>query len=370
MFASPADLGRSKYVRTTVKRLSRSGLARSRSIPAGSTLFVCIGSTIGKVGLATEELATNQQINSIIPGAEIDSEYLYYAATTLSSVVRSRAGEQAVPLVNKSEFSAFEILLPRSDEQCRIASSLRDADDLIAALERMIAKKQAIARGVIQELLTGRTRLPGYSTQWRQARVADLLEFKNGLNKASRYFGSGTPIVNFMDVMNGPIVTARDVGGKVTLTRDEIKRFSARRGDIFFTRTSEVVEEVGTAAALIDYIPHAVFSGFILRGRPRTTEVDSRFLAHLFQLAAVRKQVLSTATYTTRALTNGGSLGRVTVNLPAVEEQSAIADVIADIDHEIGLLRERLAKARDVKLGMARELLTGHTRLPAKECAA
>src|SRR4051794_37822190 len=67
LFVSPADLGRSKYVRTTSKMLSKLGFARSRGVPAGSTLFVCIGSTIGKVGLAAKQLATNQQINAIVP---------------------------------------------------------------------------------------------------------------------------------------------------------------------------------------------------------------------------------------------------------------------------------------------------------------
>src|SRR5262249_13005302 len=159
------------------------------------------GSTIGKVGLAAKDLATNQQINSIIPNDRVDSEYLYYAATTLSDVVREQAGEQAVPILNKSRFSEFEILLPQLPEQRTIASCLADADDLISSLERSIIKREAIKQGMMQELLTGRIRLPGFNEPWKPELVADLLEFKNGLNKAGQYFGHGTPIVNFMDVM-------------------------------------------------------------------------------------------------------------------------------------------------------------------------
>src|SRR4051794_35810146 len=95
MFAGPADLGRSKYIKTTAKMLSKKGIELKRAIRAGSTLFVFIGSTIGKVGLAASELATNQQINSIVPSDRIDQESLYYAATVLSSFVRDQAGEQA-----------------------------------------------------------------------------------------------------------------------------------------------------------------------------------------------------------------------------------------------------------------------------------
>ena len=160
LFASPADLGRSKYVTTTEKMLSNKGFARSRRVPAGSTLFVCIGSTIGKVGIAAQDLATNQQINSIIPHNDVDAEYLYYAATTLSSLIREQAGEQAVPLVNKSQFSMFEILLPPYPEQQAIASTLADTDDEIAALQTRLQKALAIKQGMMQQLLTGRTRLP------------------------------------------------------------------------------------------------------------------------------------------------------------------------------------------------------------------
>ncbi len=170
-----------------------------------------------------------------------------------------------------------------------------------------------------------------------------------------------------MDVMNGPIINAEDVDGRVTLVADEIRRFSARRGDLFFTRTSETVGEVGTAATLVDDICDATFSGFILRGRPKTTELDSRFMAHLFQLDVVRQQIMSSATYTTRALTNGRSLSSILVRLPDAEEQCAIADLVADVDGEIAVLRRRHEKACALKQGMMQELLTGRTRQSVRE---
>lgn len=217
----------------------------------------------------------------------------------------------------------------------------------------------------MHELLTGRSRLPGYSGPWTERPVSELLEFKNGLNKASQYFGHGTPIVNFMDVMQAPVITAERVEGLVSLSRDEIARFSARRGDMFFTRTSESVDEIGTAAVLVDHIPDAVFSGFVLRGRPIAT-VNTTFLAYQFQLPSVRRQVVATASYTTRALTNGGSLGRVRVLVPSEDEQAAVVAVVADAAAELEALERRLASARAIKTGMMQELLTGRTRLPVE----
>jgi type I restriction enzyme S subunit len=287
--------------------------------------------------------------------------------TNFATSVSARSG---IPKINRAELSEYRMPVPPAQEQRAIGRALDDVDDLVATLEQLINKKQAIKQGLMQQLLTGRTRLPNFADSWRTTETGSLLEFKNGLNKASEFFGSGTPIVNFMDVMNGPTISAADLEGRVTLTRDEVKRFSAKRGDLFFTRTSETIEEVGTAAVLVDDVPDASFSGFILRGRPRSSECDSRFLAYMFQIEQVRRQVTAAATYTTRALTNGRSLGRVILQVPPLEEQRAISSVLRDGDAQIFALRERIKKARRVKQGMMQELLTGRTRIPTDEAVS
>ncbi|MFF3372626.1 restriction endonuclease subunit S [Streptomyces sp. NPDC002680] len=315
----------------------------------------------------------NQRIGRIrAKSDEVSLKYLYYVFNSFEfrkSVAETAAGTK-VKHTSPVKLGTVEILLPPRGEQDRIAGKLDDCDDMILGLERLIAKKQEIKQGFMQQLLTGRSRLPGFTAPWEEDSVGSFLEFKNGLNKGSEFFGSGTPIVNFMDVMNGPLITATDLLGRVTLSRDERRRFSAKKGDIFFTRTSETVEEVGTAAVLVEDVQDAAFSGFILRGRPRATDCDPRFLAYLFQTDRVRRQVTSAATYTTRALTNGRSLSRIVVQVPSLDEQRAIGSVLEDNESELSALEERLKKAVDIKLGMMQQLLTGRTRLPVKEGAA
>lgn len=194
--------------------------------------------------------------------------------------------------------------------------------------------------------------------------LSDLLTFKNGLNKGRAFFGSGTPIVNFMDVIRHTVIRRRDVTGRVTVTPDEAKRYSAKMHDFLFTRTSESVEEIGTPALLVDSIPNAVFSGFVLRGRLKRRDVVPEFLIRALQTQSARDQIISTATYTTRALTNGRSLGRVLVALPTVDEQKAIARALRDVDGLIDAMKLRLAKSRALRQGMMHELLAGHVRLP------
>ena len=115
---------------------------------------------------------------------------------------------------------------------------------------------------------------------------------------------------------------------------------------------------------LADDIPSASFSGFLLRGRLKVRTVDPTFLAMVFHLKYVRRQIIASASYTTRALTNGRSIGRVGITLPVLDEQRAIVEILHHADAEIESLDRRLVSAQAVKQGMMQELLDGRTRLP------
>ena len=123
---------------------------------------------------------------------------------------------------------------------------------------------------------------------WEAVLLGDLFVFKNGLNKAKSYFGSGTPIVNYMDVYERPGLRPDDLLGRASLTPEEIRNFKVRRGDVFFTRTSETVEEIGVASVML-YEPYdTVFSGFVLRARPRDGRLNNRYKQYCFASRVVR----------------------------------------------------------------------------------
>jgi len=159
LFVSPVDLGKGKFIFTTEKRLSKAGFMISRQFPKGSILFTCIGSTIGKVGIAPVELTSNQQINAIFPSTNYLSDYLYYSLCLLAPKIRAMASEQAVPIINKAQFSNTIVMFPQLIEQIAITAILDDMDSEIAALEIRRDKTRALKQGMMQELLTGRIRL-------------------------------------------------------------------------------------------------------------------------------------------------------------------------------------------------------------------
>jgi type I restriction enzyme S subunit len=372
MFVSPADLGRSKYVMTTAKLLSKRGFARCRRVPAGSTLFVCIGSTIGKVGIAGRDLATNQQINAVIPNRNIDPEYLYYAATTLSATVRRQAGEQAVPLVNKTQFGVFEILLPSRREQRQVAQALSSADDLVEALERLITKKEAIKQGTMQELLTGRTRLPGFSDPWRLMKLGDHVTYVRtvplsrdqlDVNSSLRYLHYGdihTRTSVFLDAAREsmPRATARLAGraGRLGV------------GDLVFADASEDTAGVGKSVEISGVPPSGVIAGLhTVAARFDRSVLADGFKAYIQFIPSFRHSLLRLVAGTKVLATTRSYLSSIDIELPSVDEQRAISAALIACDYEISVLGQRLEKARCVKQGMAQELLTGRTRLPLTE---
>lgn len=198
---------------------------------------------------------------------------------------------------------------------------------------------------------------------WDAVPLGDLFTFKNGLNKAKKFFGYGTPIVNYMDVFRHPGLRLDRIEGRVDVSKSELEAFEVRKGDVFFTRTSETVEEIGVAAAMLDPAKDTVFSGFVLRARPRDERLDDLFKAYCFSPRYFRRQVVARASYTTRALTNGRSLSAAILAVPPVAEQQAIAEALSDIDASITHSHELIAKKRDLRVGTIQRLVTGQTRL-------
>ena len=217
-----------------------------------------------------------------------------------------------------------------------------------------------------QKFSTGykQTNLGPLPNTWEAVLLRDLFVFKNGLNKSKRFFGSGTPIVNYMDVFEHQGLRPGDLSGRVSLTPEEIRNFDVQRGDVFFTRTSETVEEIGVASVML-YVPHdTVFSGFVLRARPRDGRLNDHYKQYCFAHRDVRSQIISNATYTTRALTNGRTLSTVWIAVPPIPEQRAIAEALSDIDGLLNALDALIAKKQAIKQATMQQLLTGKTHLP------
>jgi len=152
MFVSPADISDIKFVTSTKTTLSDKGYSKARKIPENSVLFVCIGSTIGKVAQNKYECATNQQINAIVPFKDNINDFVYYVLELNSVRIAKLAGKQAVPIINKSLFSSVVVNIPFSKEQEKIATHLSSIDELITAQSKKVELLKLHKKGLLQGL--------------------------------------------------------------------------------------------------------------------------------------------------------------------------------------------------------------------------
>lgn len=331
----------------------------------GDIVYSKIRPYLRKAILADFQGLCSADMYPLSPAEDVSSAFIVAVLLghRFSTFAISKSARSGIPKINREELAQFTVALPPLPEQRAIAGGLRDVDSLVGGLEKLIAKKRDLKQAAMQQLLTGQTRLPGFSGEWDFPALGDLFSFKNGLNKAREFFGYGTPIVNYMDVYEKRGIFAHDLQGRVSLSNQELRAFDVRRGDVFFTRTSETADEVGKTSVMLDEPKQTVFSGFVLRARPRNNNLIDQFKKYCFSTNSVRRQITSQSTETTRALTNGRYLSAVMIALPPRYEQTAIAEVLSDMDTEIAALEERLTKTRALKQGMMQELLTGRTRL-------
>jgi len=159
LWASPIDFEGEKYITQTNSMLSEKGLSISRKIPKDAVLVVCIGSTIGKIGMASVEMSTNQQINSIICN-NVDSNFIYYQLQQNNYLIKNRSNQSAVPIINKTEFGKFKLILPNEiQKQQKIATILSNIDSKITSQEQYKEKLQKLKKSLMQKLLTGEVRV-------------------------------------------------------------------------------------------------------------------------------------------------------------------------------------------------------------------
>ncbi len=185
--------------------------------------------------------------------------------------------------------------------------------------------------------------------EWAEHTLGDIFKFKNGLNKEKEAFGQGTPIVNYTDVWKKRGLKAKDIKGRVVLSKNEIQNYEAKCGDVFFTRTSETIDEIGYSSVLLEDIENAVFSGFVLRARPYNNLVSREYHQYCYSEPLMRQEIIKRSSMTTRALTSGPMLSQVAINLPSHREQSKIAEILMKWDEAIELYNQYIEKLKQLK---------------------
>ena len=179
LWASPADLGTHKLISETKTKLSSKGFTKTRPLSKGSVLVTCIGSTIGKTGMATREMSTNQQINSIVVNENNDNEFVYYVVQSAFPHYLSSIAVQAVPIISKSSFELLPSKRPSLQEQNKIGKFLSLLDERISTQHRLIEDLKKFKCAIVEKLYS---EIQGKEYSYRQ-----LFEIINERNSRLEY---------------------------------------------------------------------------------------------------------------------------------------------------------------------------------------
>lgn len=358
LFVSPADLGSEKYIVCTQKRLSNEGFNKSRKFPKGSILFTCIGSSIGKVGIASRELTSNQQINAIIVNNDNYNEFLFYQLENELNRIRLLAGEQAVPIINKSQFESIKVRSTSLPEQKAIAQLLSTWDKAIQSTEKLITQKELRKKWLMQQLLTGKKRLKGFSGEWKEINFRDI---------ANRITRRNTDLCNNVVTISAQrgFVRQEDFFNKRVASETLTNYFLVNRGEFCYNKSYSNGYPMGAFKRLDNLEKAVVTTLYICFGLKENCSSD--FMVNFFESGAMNRGLMKIAQEGGRAhgLLNIGieDFFALKLTIPPKEEQTAIAQVLQAADKEITLLKAKSEKLREQKKGLMQVLLTGKKRL-------
>lgn len=289
----------------------------------------------------------------------------------ISEIENASVGSTMINL-NQGTLSNLLIPVPRAvAEQQAIAEALSDADALIESLEQLLAKKRRIKQSAMQELLTGQRRLPGFSGEWHTKALGELFDFSGGFTASRDQLGAA----GYCYLHYGDIHTSNKAYVDVHAEFQELPKLAVplkkvgsasllNDGDVVFVDASE--DDEGTSKHMVVVNPENIpfISGLhTIVAKSKTGELANLYKRYCFQTAPVKVQFRFFAVGTKVTGVSKSNIGKITISFPAIEEQTAIATVLADMDAEIAALEAKLAKARHLKQGMMQELLTGRIRL-------
>ena len=298
------------------------------------------GALCGNVTFVSGRFYASEHAIVVTPKKETDIKFMSYVLYDMNLNQYSESSAQ--PGLSVKKLLELEYPIPQNkEEQTAIAEALSDIDGLISSLKKLIEKKKAIKQGAMQELLTGKKRLPGFSGEWSNLRIEEIANLHDNLRvpveKSMRekgnipYYGAN----GIQDYVNGYTHN----GSYVLIAEDganDLQEYPIRyaSGKMWVNNHVHVLDGKNSVS-------------------------DTRFLS--YSMSTIDYQAAITGG--TRAKLNGHILMQLALDLPPLAEQQAIAQVLSDMDSEIEQLKKKLSKYQQIKQGMMQELLTGRIRL-------
>ena len=343
LWASPADLGTGKKINDTKTKLSESGFKKTRIIPKGSILVTCIGSTIGKIGMAVETMSSNQQINSIIVNEKSNNDFVYYAISRAFPRYLSEVGVQAVPILSKSNFEKLPNYTTSIEEQDKTGYFLNLLDERIATQNKIIEDLKKLKSAIIER---------HYSQAEKQiVCVADLGEPFNVGNLAKDDLAeTGMPCVIYGELFTTYGETISQIESHTNKTEGMIL---SKKGDLLFP-SSTTVDAMSLIAPSVINVDGVILGGDMF-GIHISTNFNAQYLSYYFNHIA-KRQLAKFAKGSTIIHLHYTDIEKARLLLPSLEEQNKMANCLISLDEKIRVEKSYLQLLDKQKAYLLRQM--------------
>ncbi len=354
------------YIEDTAATITVEGIKNSSAVlHQKGTVVLSRDAGVGKSAIMAADMAVSQHFMAWTCGQRLDNHFLYYWLQSKKPEFERIANGNTIKTIGLPYFKDLSIPLPPPEEQKRIASAMSGIDTLISSLDQLIVKKRNIQQATMQQLLTGQRRLPGFSGEWVVKRLGEIGEVSGaGVDKKIRTGETEIRLLNYTDVYKKDFLRSSDFNHVVTAKPEQIARCAVKKGDVFFTPSSETRDDIGHASVSCEDMPDVTYSYHVVRLRPLPA-LDIKFLGFVFKSKDFSDQAsVACEGSGTRYVITLPKFRAMTIHLPlGIDEQEAIGEVLFDMGNELAALETRRDKARQLKQGMMQELLTGRIRL-------
>ncbi len=358
---------------TTSQEISQ---AYKRTLLREHDLIIALRGKIGAVAVIGKDIAganLTRGVAILSASDTMNGEYLsqYLSSSIGKNTIEKNLNGSALQEIPIAALRMIPAVVPPIDEQRAIAAALSDVDALLGGLERLTAKKRDLKQAAMQQLLTGQTRLAGFCGEWEVKRLGDLFKFSGGYSASRDQLSTeGHCYLHYGDIHGSSKTTIDTKADHQDIPKLDIslKRVSPDSlladGDVVFVDASE--DDAGTSKHVVVVNKAALpfISGLhTIVAKPRTAELTHEYLRFCFQTAAIRQQFMFYAVGTKVSGISKSNIVKLTLPVPSIPEQIAIAAALSDMDAELSALAARHDKIRELKQAMMQELLTGKTRL-------
>ncbi|MCI1696814.1 restriction endonuclease subunit S [Aneurinibacillus aneurinilyticus] len=338
------------------------------------------GVGVGKVFHYYEgKFAAHQRVYVFTKFKDIIGKYLYYyLMSNLKFEVLMGGAKSTVDSIRRPMLSEFPVVFPDLELQKKIVRFLdrkiKQINDLISLKQNYVELIEEQRQSIITEAVTkglnpnvkmkdsGIEWIGEIPEHWELSKVGYLGRLQNGISKSSDEFGFGTPFISYGDVYKNEVLP-KVASGLVNATEEDKKLYSVEYGDVFFTRTSETIEEIGIASTCFETIDEATFAGFLIRFRPKTNRLSPRFARFYFRSALGKRYFVKEMNLVTRASLSQALLRNFTVLLPSLKEQEEIASYLeqktAAIEESITHIKIQIEKLKEYRQALIYEAVTG-----------